>query len=192
MNGMAINRKVPSEEDRWFGISIGHTTKVILFFFSLRGILYSTRLWLYISNINVLSQIFGYNSEFVFRNIIILFIEVILATLYIYTLIICATSRKKANEVQKDMNSYLDDVQWFGFKLLQTSATLLFCLSLIGIIPTVNNIYYILAEFLNPLSPQVGVALAGNIHFLIIDLLMLFIYLYSIVKFIQVKKKIKL
>lgn len=196
MSEIKINNTTRFNETRWFGMKLGQTSKVILFFLALLGVIDSATLWLSINSLITYIRVIGFPSEIVSSQIFSIIMGVIILVISCYTLSICVKSKKESSEIQHDMNKTFNTISWFGFTFSQTSAIILFFLAIIWIPPTISSLYFYItlyANYLLSLSFLGGdwINLLGAlsiIHYIATLISRLVIYSYSIVRFSQVRK----
>jgi hypothetical protein len=196
MSEIKINKTDRSDKIRWFGIKLGQTSKVILFFLALIGVIEGTTILFSIESLITYIRFFGFLSVMVSNQILSIIMGVVKLVISCYTLSICVKSRKSNDEFHHDMNATTNSINWFGFALTQTSAIILFFLALIGIIPTISSLYYNIANYINYLrsfltygGDIIDVLGALSLFYFISTLIsILVIYSYSIVRFSQVRK----
>ncbi len=195
MSEIKINNTTRLDETRWFGIKLSQTAKVILFYLALIGVIEGTILWLSINSLITYIH-FGLPFEIVSRQIFFIITGVIILVIFCYTLYICAKSRKDSNEIQHNMNATYNALSWFGFKLSQTSAIILFFAALIGIPSAISSIYFYiiyLRDVLQSLLYFGGdwvdvLGVLSIFHYLTALISKLVIFSYSIIRFSQVRK----
>lgn len=194
-----MNDTTRLDETRWFGIKLNHTSRVILFYLALIGVIEGTNLWLSISTLINYIQIFGILSEYVSRQIFSIITGVSIFVIFCYTLLVCSKSRKDNKNNQNNTNTTVNTIRWFGFTLSQTMVIILFFLALIGIPPTIYSLYYyifylrdIVQSFLYYGGDWIYILGALSIFQLISTLIAkLVLFSYSIVKFSQVRKNME-
>ena len=183
MNLMNENRY---EDKKYFGFKLDQTSSLILFFLSLTALIsYISIIYRHIVDLLIM-------EELILSLISFIFILTPLPILF-YTLLISLKVRNKhLNYENKGRN-------WFGFEMNNTSTTILFLISILGLgiflLETYGNIFSIILmwDFYNGIT-----SLSLTFRFLIpriLDLIRLIIlaliYIYTVHRCLQIKKKTK-
>ncbi|MFX0004652.1 MAG: hypothetical protein ACFE9C_04770 [Candidatus Hodarchaeota archaeon] len=196
MSEIKIKNRTQFDEPKWFGIKLGRTSKAILFYMALIGVIEGTNLLYSFTTLINYIQIFGFPSEYVSRQIFYIITGVTVLILSLYTLVIIVLSKKRSNNTQNDINATNKVIRIFGFTLSQTAAILIFFVALVGIPPTISSLYSY-SIYLKDLVQSfiyygvewneiLGVVGIFQIVSTLISKLILFIY--SIVRYSQVRK----
>ncbi len=173
-------------DERYFGFKLDQTSRLILFFLSFT-ILISYISIIYRHIVDLLSI-----DELIFFLIDFVLILIPLPILF-YTLITCLKMRNvHFNDENKGVN-------WFGFEMNNISATILFFLSILGLILFLFGIYgtiylfIIMWNFLKGFSDLsiIFKVLVPPILNLIGLIIMALIYIYTIQRCLSLKKRIK-
>ncbi len=145
MSEIKINDTLRLDEKRWFGFKLNQTSKVILFYLALIGIIQYSNFLGWISNIVVYIQIYGFPSIMLSAQIFSIITQVIAFVISCYTLSICYKSK---NNDREGVNYKIDDtgIRWFSFTLSQTSIIILLFLAIIEILTLA---YSLLIQFVN-------------------------------------------
>jgi hypothetical protein len=185
-----------SIETKWFRIRLGHTAKVVLFFLALIRVIGASNLWLSINSLILLIQHQGFFSEIVASQTFYIISIGIILVLSIYTLYICVKSRNDKSGMKNSDDPNSPAIDLFGFKLSQTAAIIIFFLALLGISILASSFYYHINNIRNIIQYLLysGFDWYGMVNLIaynyIISTLIfeLVIYIYSIVKFSQLRK----
>ena len=186
------NKQLNNENNgiNWFGFEMNRTSATVLFFISLIGLIFFG-----IGIYGIISLIIFYSNisldlPFIFIGLIpqiLLFIGVIImALIYVYTMKRCLSilkKTKKEKEISTSENK--NKAKFFGFELNETSGSIIFILSLVGVLSYISLIFiYILNfSFTTSLSD-----LLSNLLFFIIPLIFLGIYIYPLVCCLKLRK----
>ncbi|MFX0039583.1 MAG: hypothetical protein ACFFCY_04985 [Promethearchaeota archaeon] len=196
MSEIEINGTPRLIETKWFGIRLNQTAKIILFFLALIRSIGGTNILLSINSLILLIQYYGFAYEMVVAQIFYNIIRIIILVISIYTLYICVKSRNERSETKNNMNPNSPVINLFGFKLSQTSAIIIFFLALLGIPSIISSIYsyiynlrYIIQSLLYSGVDWYNMVNLIAYNYLLSTLIFeLVIYIYSIVRFSQLRK----
>jgi hypothetical protein len=145
MSESKINDTTRLDEKRWFGFKLNQTSKVILFYLALIGIIQNSNFLGWISNIVVYIDIYGFPSVMLSAQIFGVITQIIAFVISCYTLSILYKSK---NNDRESVNYEIDDtgIKWFWFTLSQTSIIILLFLAIIEILTLA---YSLLFQFVN-------------------------------------------
>jgi hypothetical protein len=133
MSEIKISNTTRLDEKRWFGFKLSQTSKVILFYLALIGIIENSNFIGWISNIVLYINIYGFPSVMLSTQIFSIIIQIIVFIISCYTLSICFKSRNNNREID---NYEIEDIgiRWFGFDLSRTSIMILLFLAILGML----------------------------------------------------------
>lgn len=184
------------DNTKWFGIRLGETSKIILFYFALIGVIETPALLL--SIIGIIEFIYyGMPIESILREIIMMLPRIILLPIFCYTLSICIKFKKVEKEFEDSYDASFQTTKLFGLLLSQKSGIIICFVALIGIPSVIPSLYFyviLLRDYIQSLLYGGNwirmLGLLGISQLLSALITKLVIYSYSIVKFAQVKKNI--
>lgn len=146
MSEIKINDTTRLDEKRWFGFKLNQTSRVILFYLALIGIIQNSNFIAWIANIPFYIYIYGFPSVMLSAQIFSIITQVIVFIISCYTLPICYKSKNNNREID---NYPIEDVgiRWFGFALSQTSIIILLFLAIIEILSLAYSLLIQLVNF---------------------------------------------
>ncbi len=150
MSEIKINDTTRLDEKRWFGFKLSQTSKVILFYLALIGIIEYSNFLGWIFNIAFYIDIYGFPSVMLSTQIFSIIMQVIAFIVSCYTLSICSKSRNNDRESE---NYETDDIgiRWFGFALSRTSIMILLFSAILGILIMAYSLLFQLVNFVRSL-----------------------------------------
>ncbi|MFX0021525.1 MAG: hypothetical protein ACFE9S_04315 [Candidatus Hermodarchaeota archaeon] len=197
MSEINLKRNSQSGKHKWFGVRLGPTSKVFLFFLALIQVIEGGTLLLSIYSLIMILQIYGYLSEMVIRSILYIPVRLIILAISIYTLSICVKSRDMNSEIKEEKEEDFVNLRYFGFELTQTSGILIFFIVLIEIpfmissfYSNIINIQYLIQSILSSGVDWNHIANGITSSYIIsIQLFKIVIFIYSIKKFSQLRNE---